>query len=282
MRMPGIVLLSVSFVAVTAGAAPADDTSGPPPRKTLREALRTFASDGRYLVTFPGRSSAKGAWLTAGVVAATALTINRDGEIRAEVLESDSRSADRIARKFEPFGRYEVEAAALGTLYWIGRLRGDGRVVSTAATAFESYLWAGIITSVSKGAFGRERPGLGSEEGRFFAGDTIFPSGHTARSFAIAAVLADRHGRRAAFIAFPVAALIGLSTIQEDRHWASDVIAGAGLGLAIGRGIAARHRAPPDPGRAGAPGDAAPRRRPGGAAWQIVPRPGGVALHITY
>lgn len=239
-----------------------------PPRRSVREALRTFASDGRYLLTFPARPRAKGIWLTAGVTTATALAIHRDEAIRAEVLEADGRTTRRVSTKLEPLGRHEVEVAALGTLYLIGRGTGDARAVSTAATAFESYLWAAIMTSVTKAAFGREPPGGGSGEGRFFAGDTIFPSGHTARSFAIAAVLADRHGRGAAWVAYPLAALVGLSTIEQDRHWASDVISGAGLGLAIGKGIAARHPAtPPAPSR---------------TTWQVLPAPGGATVRIAY
>ena len=286
MRRPLALVLAGLVAAAAAGRAMADDrvsaageVSGsdrPPaagrpeaaPRWTFREACRTFAADGLYLVSFPARTRVKGAWVAAGVAAATALAIHRDEEIRAQVLEADGRPARRTATKFEPLGRYEVAAAALGTLYLIGRGTGDARLASTAATAFESYLWAGIFTSVAKGAFGRERPGRGSGKGRFFAGDTIFPSGHTARSFAIAAVLADRHGRKAAFIAYPLAALIGLSTVEEDTHWASDVIAGAGLGLAIGKGIAARH--PP----------AAPVHA--GASFQVVPGRGGAALRIAY
>ncbi len=283
MRIALAVALAGFLAASATGRAVADDRPGPPPRRTFREAFRTFAADGRYLASFPMRATEKGAWLAAGVLAATALTMSRDEEIRAEVLESDGGRRRRVATKFEPLGRFEVEAAALGAFYLIGRRADDGRAASTAATAFESYLWAGIITSVSKGAFGRERPGLGSEEGRFFAGDTIFPSGHTTRSFAIAAVLADRHGRRAAFMAYAVATLIGLSTVEEDRHWASDILAGAGLGLAIGKGIATRHpAAAPVPEGAGLPRDRAARRRPGRAAWQVVPRAGGAVVRISY
>lgn len=239
-----------------------------PPRRSVREALRTFAADGRYLLTFPARTRAKGAWLTAGVAAATALALNRDEEIRAEVLEADGRTSRRVSTKLEPLGRHEVEVAALGTFYLVARRAGNARGVSTAATAFESYLWAAILTSATKAAFGRERPGGGSGEGRFFAGDTIFPSGHTARSFAIAAVFADRHGRKAAWIGYPLAALVGLSTIEQDRHWASDIVAGAGLGLAVGKGIAARHPAAPS----------GPTR----TAWQVMPARGGAMVRIVY
>lgn len=271
---------SVSVAGEGAGTA-ADQASAPgetppprPPPRSLRTALKTFASDGRYLLTFPARTRPKGTWLTAGVATATALAMNRDEEIRAEVLEADGRTTRRLSTKFEPLGRHEVEVAALGTFYFVARRAGDARAVSTAATTFESYLWAAVLTSATKAAFGRERPGGGSGEGRFFAGDTIFPSGHTTRSFAIAAVLADRHGPKAAWVAYPIAALVGLSTIEQDLHWASDVVAGAGLGLAIGKGIAARH-----PAAQRAPAASSARAR---AAWHVMPARRGAILQIVY
>jgi len=248
--------------------APTDaPTPAPPTRVTFKQATRTFFEDGGYLVTFPKRPTARGAWMTAGFIAGTGILINRDQEIRRWVLDHDDQGTQRLATKFEPLGRLQTEAAALGFAYLGGRLADSPRLTETTARAFEAYLWSGIIVSVGKAAFGREAPDEGSEEGRFFAGSTVFPSGHTARSFAIAAVFADRYGKPGAWVAYPLAALVGLSTIEEDLHWASDVLAGAGLGLAIGRGIATRHPAP------------APARR---AAWQVLPAAGGAVLHITF
>jgi len=263
----GRLIVAFCLAAGLAARTTAAEGTASAPRASFREAFRTFTADGRYLVTFPSRATAKDAWITAGVAAATALTINRDQAIRGNIVASDRPGATRIATKFEPLGRQEVEAAALGILYLAGRGAGSARVVATAATSFESYLWATLITSVSKAGFGRERPGGGSDEGRFFAGDSIFPSGHTLRSFAIASVLADHYGRRAALVAYPVAALVGLSMIQEDRHWASDVVAGAGLGMAIGKGIATRHPAP------------VPATT---AFWTLLPRPGGAAVRFSF
>lgn len=269
--LPLILACAATCVAAEEPGTAVEENPAPQ-RKTFKEAFMTFARDGGYLFTFPARTNAKGVWLTAAWGAATALTMNRDEEIREQVLESDSRTLGRIATKFEPLGRIEVQAAALGTLYLAARGAKNEPLVQTAATAFESYLWSMLITSVVKGAFGREAPDQGSGEGEFFAGDTIFPSGHTSRSFAIAAVFADRYGRKAAFIGYPVAALIGWSTIQEDKHWVSDVVAGAGLGLAIGKGIAARHPRPD----ATSPADAAQ------VAWGVVPAPGGASLRIVF
>jgi membrane-associated phospholipid phosphatase len=207
----------------------------------------------------------------AGFAAGTALLIGRDDEIRAQVLESDRATPRRVATKFEPLGRSHVAAGGLGILYLVGRAGGRERAASTAATAFEAYLWTFIVTSAAKAAFGRERPSGDAEAHDFFEGGTIFPSGHTSRSFAVAAVFADRYGERGAFVAYPVAALVGLSTLQQDTHWASDILAGAGLGLAIGKGIAWRH---PESGR--------PDRSRPSVEWQVEPRRGGAALRIAY
>jgi membrane-associated phospholipid phosphatase len=286
-RLP--IALLAAFVPAAAGAAFATapaSAAEEAPHASFREAFRTFAADGRYLVTFPARANARGAWATAGVLAGTALLIGRDDEIRREVTESDRRGPDRLAARFEPLGRLHVEAAGLGLFYALGRARGDAGMASTAATAFEAYLWTTILTSAAKGAFGRERPSEGVDAGDFFGDDTIFPSGHTSRSFAIAAILADRYGRRAALTAYPVAALIGLATVQQDTHWASDILAGAGLGLAIGKGIASRHphpgsvpppAAPPDGVRSSA--SIATRR---GIAWRMLPARGGAVVALSF
>ena len=260
------LLLSLLTAATLASTLPrALCGEEPPPRKGVREAARNFLADGRYLVTFPTRANAKGASLTAAFLAGTVLLVGLDDEIRREVIESDHWVPDQIATKFEPIGRYWVQAAGLGGSYLASRWSKRPRETSTAATAFEAYLWTSIITSAAKGLFGRERPTEGADADDFFAGGDIFPSGHTARSFAIASVLASRHGRKAALFAYPAAALVGLATVQEDLHWTSDILAGAGLGLAIGKGIAARH---PVPGPRGTPQ----------ARWRIVPGPGGVML----
>jgi membrane-associated phospholipid phosphatase len=262
----GALMLMTPLALASDLPAPAEPPA-PPSRATFKQATRTFFDDGGYLVTFPKRTTARGVWLTAGFVAGTAILINRDQEIRRWVLEQDGPTARRIATKFEPLGRSQTEAAALGLAYLSGRLAHRPRLTETSARAFEAYLWTAILVSASKAAFGREAPDEGSGEGRFFAGSTVFPSGHTARSFAIAAVFADRYGAPGAWIAYPVAALVGLSTVEEDLHWASDVLAGAGLGLAIGKGIVARH-------------PAADRARR--AEWRVLPARGGAMVHITF
>ncbi|MGZ3775161.1 MAG: phosphatase PAP2 family protein [Pseudobdellovibrionaceae bacterium] len=62
-----------------------------------------------------------------------------------------------------------------------------------------------------------------------------FPSGHTSSAFASATSLSYAYGLRAGIPAFAMATMTGLSRISDDKHWASDVVAGALLGIIWGR-----------------------------------------------
>ncbi len=86
-----------------------------------------------------------------------------------------------------------------------------------------SIIIATVLVWILKTIIPRERPELGQFDS--------FPSGHTASAFAVAAPLL-LYTRRwgATFIA--IAAFIGFSRLFRNTHYLSDVIAGAGLGLA--------------------------------------------------
>ena len=64
--------------------------------------------------------------------------------------------------------------------------------------------------------------------------DNSFPSGHTSFGFAGAELLRLEYGRDYPLVpaaGFSVAALTGFMRIYNDRHWTSDVLAGAAVGL---------------------------------------------------
>ena len=70
----------------------------------------------------------------------------------------------------------------------------------------------------------------------FRANDISLPSGHTAVAFALATSLARETGDQwtdASF--FAAAALTAYSRMHDDRHWASDVVLGAGIGILSAR-----------------------------------------------
>jgi len=92
----------------------------------------------------------------------------------------------------------------------------------------------GVTTVILKKLIGRERPnGLN---------DRSMPSGHTSQSFAVAAVVNEIYGQNAGIVAYLIASLVGISRINDNDHYLSDVIVGAGIGTAIGRGFAKEYK----------------------------------------
>ncbi|MDR3062268.1 MAG: phosphatase PAP2 family protein [Dysgonamonadaceae bacterium] len=61
-----------------------------------------------------------------------------------------------------------------------------------------------------------------------------FPSGHTAMAFVAAEFLHQEYKDQSVWISvggYAMGTLIGISRVFNDRHWVSDVIAGAGIGI---------------------------------------------------
>jgi len=94
---------------------------------------------------------------------------------------------------------------------------------------------AGLLAQIIKYAVGRTRPELWL--GPFHharASATSFPSGHTVGAFALAGILLfTSPSRTLRVVAVLLAAGVGLSRILAFRHWTSDVVASAAVGLIV-------------------------------------------------
>jgi hypothetical protein len=62
--------------------------------------------------------------------------------------------------------------------------------------------------------------------------DLSFPSGHSASSFATAAVLHRHFGWKVGIPAFVVAGYVATARVHDNRHYLSDVVFGAAMGIA--------------------------------------------------
>ena len=104
----------------------------------------------------------------------------------------------------------------------------------------------GLLAQLVKYAAGRTRPELWLgpfQHAR--AAATSFPSGHTVGAFALAGVLLFTSPSRALRIAaMLVAVAVGLSRILAFRHWTSDVVASATLGLIVAWSVSQLTRGP--------------------------------------
>lgn len=66
-----------------------------------------------------------------------------------------------------------------------------------------------------------------------------FPSGHTDSAFALATVLGEVYSLK--WLTYPAAFIVGLSRIQQNTHWPSDILAGALLGHLSARKVMYDH-----------------------------------------
>jgi hypothetical protein len=120
-----------------------------------------------------------------------------------------------------------VAASFVGGSLLASRYSQSSHFQSFGYTLAQAYATNVILTQGIKYATHRMRPD-GSTS-------TSFPSGHTSDSFAIATVVSDYYGKKWGIPLYALAGLVGVSRIEQGRHWASDAVAGAALGYISGK-----------------------------------------------
>ena len=129
--------------------------------------------------------------------------------------------------KADDFLQYVPYAAVFG-LDWIGIKSKHDFKDKVGIVLTGSIIMFGTVTTL-KQITNQVRP-----DG---SADNSFPSGHTANAFFGATILAKEYADKSLLIAiggYSVAAATGALRILNNRHWASDVLVGAGIGIASG------------------------------------------------
>ena len=163
-----------------------------------------------------------------------------------------------LRRKNPDLGSYSKTVSDIGGVYEVATFAGIAtygfvfkkpKLRTTTALAMQAYITSTFWSTLFKTVSGRLRPhdinanstmNQPTFHGPFYTlpygGNSAFPSGHTTLAFAAARVYEMEYKNVPAVpvIAYSVAGLIGLSRIIENRHWATDVFAGALLGYACG------------------------------------------------
>ena len=193
-----------------------------------------FSMEGRQSC-LPGQARLPVLHLLAGVIAITLtwLFLDQPALAFAESIQTDTtRSFVRILNRFgggmnPPM--IVIFFALAGAAYKRPDWLRHGVAMAIAA------LSAGAVAHLLKFVIGRTRPELWLGPFHYARGSAnSFPSGHTVGAFAIAGVLLfSAKSRVLRVVAMVLAGAVGISRIMAFRHWTSDVVASALLGLAF-------------------------------------------------
>ena len=131
--------------------------------------------------------------------------------------------------------------AAVAVLFATGRAVDAPRYRAMTYDWMHAFLINAGYTTLLKEAVRRERPN--GED------DLSFPSGHASNAFALAAVAERHYGWKAGLPAYALAGAVAVSRLQRNKHYLSDVMAGATLGYIVGRTVVRVNGRPLDPQR---------------------------------
>lgn len=230
----------LKFTADSSKSVVSEPTVGSDASLVLRSAGQVITSPSHW------RSSD---YMKAGsFILLSSMTFFLDSDVRPLVQNNRTAVLDVLERVGYVYGAPEFAGPALVALYFTGVLTNDDWLRQSGLMLGEVLLTVGAVQVPLRFLTGRARPDAekGSSSFKFLGGtdqkrDSFF-SGHAAIAFGFSTVLAHQINNPAATIGLYVLATVTpLARLYRDRHWFSDAVIGAGIGLYIGHTIVSWH-----------------------------------------
>jgi membrane-associated phospholipid phosphatase len=208
----------------TATQAPANPPDTAPPRQDGRRTMRRFIPNLlRGTMGVVSTDNIK-PLLIGG--AATGVGAIFDDDVAGWIADPDHGFGTSLEDGAAP----SVVGAAVAVLFATGRAVDGPRYRAMTYDLMHAFLINAGYTTLLKELIHRERPNG--------ADNLSFPSGHASNAFALAAVAERHYGWKAGLPAYTLASLVAVSRLQRNKHYLSDVVAGATLGYIVGRTVA--------------------------------------------
>ncbi len=193
--------------------------SGPSAPSSPSLDLRTLGAPSSLLILGVAATAAAWTWEE---------TDEQQTQIRSRL---DGSALDPAIDLGNLYGSGWVLGLGSASLSATGRVTGREGVTALGDDLLRSFTWSAAATGSLKYGIDRRRPS---------GGRLSFPSGHTTSAFSAVPVLWHHGGWKAGVPAAALASFTALGRIEENRHFVSDVIAGAAVGLLVGRSVAAQ------------------------------------------
>ena len=203
--------------------------------------------------------------ILAGAIVVTARLVHPLDDYYQQRLQDSSTQANAKLQTLATFVRRTASPGSFiigGSMYAVGRLANNRKMASLGLHGTEALIVGEAVASVLKGVVGRQRPYVtprnagsyqlfrGVQGGNDFRS---FPSGHAVAAFAAAAVVTGETARNdpsstwyVAPVMYGGAALVAVSRMYNNQHWASDVLVGAGIGTFAGLKVVRYHDSHPN------------------------------------
>lgn len=216
--------------------------------------FRLFRWMGRDLVAL-GRSvlTPRFGLYAAGTVGGTFALAWSDDEVTEAMHSVYTGSARDVLEVLDYFGGPKINLPVF-VLAGGAMITNNIKFQDAAFTSLQTLVYAGLLGYALKGIFGRARPEWTDpyDPYAFFdrtgmnpfshEGNSSYPSGHAIAAFGIITpwVLYYPSPFTYALYALPIGT--SLSRLALDKHWATDLVVGAAIGISMGRWLTHRHR----------------------------------------
>lgn len=210
---------------------------------SLSSDFRAFGKDFHYLLKSADNLKSKDLLYPIAFIGLSGVGAIYDEDLRKFAKENRSECLDTYTSILNYGGEPVTVLVLPGIIYAAGYIGDNSTLRSTGRTAYEAALLSGLITGAMKVIIGRARPynDLGNMHFTpFNFKDNLnsFPSGHTTMAFALATIFSHKVDENYAYpIFYAMAASTGFARIYLDKHWLSDVLAGAFIGTVSAKAI---------------------------------------------
>jgi hypothetical protein len=211
--------------------------------------IRNLAFDQKAIWTSPFRARVRDLNWIVPMVGLTAGLINADQELLSRIDPTGT-----LARHGSTLSNAGLAVAVAGGagLYLMGKVQDDDHKRETGILAGEAAVNGVIVVEALKAVTRRDRPEDNAGKGEFFHGSILnssFPSLHAITTWSIASVVAHEYpGVVTQTLSYGVATGVSLSRVYAQKHFPSDMVAGAAMGYLIGRQVYSAHHQSDLPG----------------------------------
>jgi len=172
------------------------------------------------------------------VVLLFTVAVAADAHVAALAARLKMPALDLIVGIINPIGSGITLLVVCAVLALLTGCLGRTRLCEAARLAALAFAYAGLLEFTLKHLVGRPRPDAALAATAALLGPSwthdvdSFPSGHATSVFAVAAVFGAYYPRLRLPL-YGLAAAIALGRVYLERHYISDVVAGAAIGMAV-------------------------------------------------